>query len=92
VKNRIPLMWHLKRRFLIALTLCLLVVFVTSGYVFAAETDTLKEARFRLLAGYRTDDLDWNIAGDTNGGIIDTRLNEMNWESKSLSVNLDLAF
>jgi hypothetical protein len=85
----------LKRIFFVTFSLVLLVAVATPKCVSADGTDTLKEARLRLLAGYRTDDLDWNIADDINGENPNI-LSELTW--KDLNVwqlqaegNVDIA-
>jgi len=69
----------LKRMLLFAFILSLLPAITTPRRVFASEEGLLRTARLELSTGYRTDDLDWNIAGDVNGKN-PSILSELSWE------------
>jgi hypothetical protein len=66
------------------------------GWVAGVGVNYALNQQFSL--GLSGDYLSWNTDSGTdrlylaNGSIVDTRLNEVNWESKLLSVTLDLVF
>jgi hypothetical protein len=73
----------LKKLFLVV-ALALLTAAATPEDVSADEKKAFKAAKLRFLAGYRTDDLDWNNAGDTNGENPNI-LSELSWDDLKIS-------
>lgn len=61
------------------LFIILFIVCLFADVTFALEGIVVEQAGFDLSAGYRSDQLDWNIAGDTTGANPNI-LSELTWE------------